>query len=149
MKTKIFLEEEEPLLTDIRFRSSIRGWNNKDHQSRTQSLLNKEDERMLTLLRDDKDILRIPRDCVCETCRSLRFTFSSFVTPILIHRSSIYLLLYHLIINKPNYFIINKQKENPNHWWGVYRFFDHLIINFQHGLLDHTRTLHTLNPPAS
>jgi hypothetical protein len=63
MKTKIFLEEEEPLLTDIRFRASIRGWNNKDHQSRAQSLLNKEDERMLTLLRDDKDILRIPRDC--------------------------------------------------------------------------------------
>ena len=61
MKAKIYLEEEEPLLTDIRFRTSIRGWNNKAHQSRGQSLLNKEDERMVTLLRDDKDILLFPR----------------------------------------------------------------------------------------
>jgi hypothetical protein len=55
-------EEEEPQLTDIRFRSSVREWNNKTHQSRTQSLLDKEDTRMVALLRNDKDIILIPRD---------------------------------------------------------------------------------------
>jgi hypothetical protein len=55
-------EEEEQPLTDIRFRVSVRGWNNKDHQSRTQTLLEKEDKRMTTLLRDDKDIILLSRD---------------------------------------------------------------------------------------
>ena len=48
-------EEEEQPLTDIRFRASVRGWNNKAHQSRTQTLLDKEDKRMT-------DIILIPRD---------------------------------------------------------------------------------------
>ena len=55
-------EEEEQPLTDIRFRVSVRGWNNKAHQPRAQTLLDKEDKRMTTLLRDDKDIILIPRD---------------------------------------------------------------------------------------
>ena len=32
-------EEEEQPMTDIRFRVSVRGWNNKTHQSRAQTLL--------------------------------------------------------------------------------------------------------------
>ena len=55
-------EEEEQPMTDIRFRASVRGWNNKAHQSRAQTLLDKEDKRMAALLRDDKDIILIPRD---------------------------------------------------------------------------------------
>jgi len=55
-------EEEEQPLTDIRFRVSVRGWNNKTHQSHAQTLLEKEDKRMAKLLRDDKDINLLPRD---------------------------------------------------------------------------------------
>jgi hypothetical protein len=32
-------EEEEQLLTDIRFRSSVRGWTNEAHRLRAQTLL--------------------------------------------------------------------------------------------------------------
>ncbi len=38
----VFSEKEEQPLTDIRFRASVRGWNNKAHQSRAQTLLDKE-----------------------------------------------------------------------------------------------------------
>ena len=55
-------EEEDQPLTDIRFRASVRGWNNKVHQSRTQTLLDKKDTRMATMLHSDKDIILIPRD---------------------------------------------------------------------------------------
>ena len=54
-------EEEEQPLTDIRFRASVRGWNKKTHQSRTQTLLDKTDKQMVTMLRNDQDILLIPR----------------------------------------------------------------------------------------
>jgi hypothetical protein len=54
-------EEEERPLTDIRFRASVRGWNNKTHQSRAQTLLDKTDKQMVTTLRNDHDILLIPR----------------------------------------------------------------------------------------
>ena len=40
----LYTEEEERPLTDIRFRVSVRGWNNKTHQSLVQSLLDKEDK---------------------------------------------------------------------------------------------------------
>jgi hypothetical protein len=55
-------EEEEQPLTDIRFRASVRGWNNKAHQSHVQTLLDKKDTRIETILHDDKDIILIPRD---------------------------------------------------------------------------------------
>jgi hypothetical protein len=55
-------EEEEQPLTDIRFRVSVRGWNNKSHQSHTQTLLDKTDTRIVTTLHIDKDIILIPRD---------------------------------------------------------------------------------------
>jgi hypothetical protein len=55
-------EEEEQPLTDIRFRVSVRGWNNKSHQSRSQTLLDKKDTRIETILHSDKDIILIPRD---------------------------------------------------------------------------------------
>ena len=48
-------------MTDIRFRASVRGWNNKTHQSRAQTLLGKTDKQMVTILRNDQDILLIPR----------------------------------------------------------------------------------------
>ena len=54
-------EEEEQPMTDIRFRASVRGWNNKTHQSRAQTLLGKTDKQMVTILRNDQDILLIPR----------------------------------------------------------------------------------------
>ena len=54
-------EEEERPLTDTRFRASVRGWNNKTHQSRVQTLLEKTDKQMVTILRNDQDILLIPR----------------------------------------------------------------------------------------
>ncbi len=54
-------EEEEQPLTDIRFRASVRGWNNKTHQSHAQTLLGKTDKQMVTILRNDQDILLIPR----------------------------------------------------------------------------------------
>ena len=55
-------EEEEQPLTDIRFRASVRGWNNKTHQSRSYTLLGKTDKQMVTTLRKDRDILLIPRN---------------------------------------------------------------------------------------
>jgi hypothetical protein len=55
-------EEEEQLLTDIRFRSSVRGWTNEAHRLRAQTLLDKADTRMATMLHRDKDIILIPRD---------------------------------------------------------------------------------------
>jgi ribonuclease HI len=55
-------EEEEQPLTDIRFRASVRGWNNKTHQSRAQTLLGKSDKQLVTTLRNDRDILLIPRN---------------------------------------------------------------------------------------
>jgi hypothetical protein len=55
-------EGEEKSLTDIRFRVSVRGWTNEAHQSRTQTLLDKTDTRMTTMLQKDKDIILIPRD---------------------------------------------------------------------------------------
>jgi hypothetical protein len=54
-------EEEERPRTDIRFRAAVRGWNNKAHQSRAQTLLKKTDKQMVTILRNDQDILLIPR----------------------------------------------------------------------------------------
>ena len=43
---------------------------------------------------------------VCQTCRSLSFDFSSFITPTLTYKYSIYLSLYRLIINNnsPSFF---------------------------------------------
>jgi hypothetical protein len=55
-------EEEEQPLTDIRFQVSVRGWNNETHRLRAQSLLNKTDTRMSTMLHRDKDIILISRD---------------------------------------------------------------------------------------
>ena len=55
-------DEEEQPLTDIRFRASVRGWTNEAHWSRTQTLLDKTDTRMSTMLQRDKDIILIPRD---------------------------------------------------------------------------------------
>jgi hypothetical protein len=55
-------EEEEQPLTDIRFRVSVRGWNNKAHQSRAQTLLDKTDKQMVPALRNDRDIILIPRN---------------------------------------------------------------------------------------
>jgi hypothetical protein len=55
-------EEEEQQLTDIRFRASVRGWTNEVHWSRAQTLLDKTDTRMSTMLQRDKDIILIPRD---------------------------------------------------------------------------------------
>ncbi len=55
-------EEEEQPLIDIRFRVSVRGWNNKTHQSRAQTLLGKTDKQMVATLRNDRDIILIPRN---------------------------------------------------------------------------------------
>jgi hypothetical protein len=55
-------EEEEQPLTDIRFRASVRGWTNEAHWARAQTLLDKTDTRMATMLQRDKDIILIPRD---------------------------------------------------------------------------------------
>jgi hypothetical protein len=55
-------DEVEQPLTDIRFRTSVRGWTNEAHWSRTQILLDKTDTRMTTMLQRDKDIILIPRD---------------------------------------------------------------------------------------
>ncbi len=44
-------EVEERPLTDIRFRAAVRGWNNKTHQSRAKTLLEKTDKQMVTILR--------------------------------------------------------------------------------------------------
>jgi hypothetical protein len=55
-------EEEEQPLTDIRFRTSVRGWNNKTHQSRAHTLLSKTDKQMVTTLRNDRNIILIPRN---------------------------------------------------------------------------------------
>jgi hypothetical protein len=55
-------EEEEQPLTDIRFRVSVRGWTNESHQFHTQTLLDKTDTRMTTMLQRDKDIILILRD---------------------------------------------------------------------------------------
>jgi hypothetical protein len=57
-----FSEEEEQPLADIRFRASVRGWTNKAHRIRAQTLLDKTDSRMTTILHRDKDIILIPRD---------------------------------------------------------------------------------------
>ena len=54
-------EEEQPL-TDIRFRASVRGWTNETHRLRSQTLLDKTDARLATMLQRDKDIILIPRD---------------------------------------------------------------------------------------
>jgi hypothetical protein len=54
-------EETEQPLTDIRFKASVRGWNNKIHQSRAQTLLAKTDKQMVTTLCNEQDILLIPR----------------------------------------------------------------------------------------
>jgi hypothetical protein len=43
---------------------------------------------------------RIGSPQCCETCRSIDLSFLSFITPILIHRSSIQLSFYRLITNK-------------------------------------------------
>ena len=64
-------EEEDQPLTDIRFRASVRGWNNKAHQSRAQTLLDKKDTRMATMLHSDKDIILIPRDWWSDKAGSL------------------------------------------------------------------------------
>ncbi len=48
-------EEEEQPLTDIRFRASVRGWTNEAHWSRAQTLLDKTDTRMVTMLQRDKE----------------------------------------------------------------------------------------------
>ena len=64
-------EEEDQPLTDIRFRASVRGWNNKAHQSRAQTLLHKKDTRMATMLHSDKDIILIPRDWWSDKAGSL------------------------------------------------------------------------------
>jgi hypothetical protein len=55
-------EEEEQPLTNIRFRTSVRGWTNETHRLRAQTLLDKTDTRMATILHRDKDIILIPRD---------------------------------------------------------------------------------------
>ena len=55
-------EEEEQPLTDIRFRASVRGWTNETHRLRAQTLLDKMDARLATMLQRDKDIILIPRD---------------------------------------------------------------------------------------
>ena len=47
-------EEEERPLTDIRFRAAVRGWTNKAHQSRAQTLLKKTDKQMVTTFRNDR-----------------------------------------------------------------------------------------------
>ncbi len=64
-------EVEERPLTDIRFRVAIRGWNNKTHQSRAQTLLEKTDKQMVTILRNDQDILLIPRKWWADKTGSL------------------------------------------------------------------------------
>ena len=64
-------EKEEQPLTDIRFRVSVRGWNNKAHQSRVLTLLDKKDTRMATMLHSDKDIILIPRDWWSDKAGSL------------------------------------------------------------------------------
>ncbi len=46
------------------------------------------------------------RPSLCEECSSLIFSFQSFITPILIHKSSIQLSIYHLIINMNTLFLI-------------------------------------------
>ena len=55
-------EEEEQPLTDIRFRVAVRGWDNKTHRSRAHTLLSKTDKQMVTALRNDRDIILIPRN---------------------------------------------------------------------------------------
>jgi hypothetical protein len=64
-------EEEEQPLTDIQFRASVRGWNNKTHQSRAQTLLDKTDNQMVTTLRNDRDIILIPRNWWSDKTGSL------------------------------------------------------------------------------
>ena len=55
-------EEEEQPLTDIRFRVAVRGWDNTTHRSRAHTLLSKTDKQMVTALRNDRDIILIPRN---------------------------------------------------------------------------------------
>lgn len=43
-------EREEQQLTDTRFRASVRGWINQDHQHRAQTLLDMREERMTATL---------------------------------------------------------------------------------------------------
>ncbi len=50
---------------------SVRGWNNKSHQSRSQTLLDKKDTRIETILHSDKDIILIPRDWWSDKAVSL------------------------------------------------------------------------------
>jgi hypothetical protein len=64
-------EEEEQPLTDIRFRASVRGWNNKTHQSSAHTLLGKTDKQMVTTLHNDRDILLIPRNWWSDKIGSL------------------------------------------------------------------------------
>ena len=64
-------EREEQPLTDTRFRASVRGWINQTHQHRTQTLLDMRDERMVSTLERDKDIILIPRDWWKDETESL------------------------------------------------------------------------------
>jgi len=52
--------EERPS-TDLRFRSSVRGWNKEAHRSRAKSLLVMKDTQMTAALQINKDIIPIPR----------------------------------------------------------------------------------------
>jgi len=52
--------EERPL-TDLRFKASIRGWSHKTHITRAEALLALQDQPMTAALRNNKDILLIPR----------------------------------------------------------------------------------------
>jgi hypothetical protein len=45
---------------------------------------------------DHTDPLPPAEPSACETCRSLSFSFSSFIVPTLIYKSSMQLSLYHL-----------------------------------------------------
>ena len=63
--------EEEPSLTDIRFRVSVRGWTNETHRLRAQTLLDKTDARLAATLQRDKDIILIPRDWWQDKAESL------------------------------------------------------------------------------
>ncbi len=64
-------EEEEQPLTDIRFRASVRGWTKVTHRFHVQTILDKTDTRMETMLHRDKDIILIPRDWCQDKAGSL------------------------------------------------------------------------------
>jgi hypothetical protein len=56
---------------EIVVRESIRGWNNKTHQSRAQALLVQTDKEMVVTLRNDRDIILIPRNWWSDKTGSL------------------------------------------------------------------------------